>query len=193
MFDWMKKWTCGDMHKERRLKIFDAVYKHTGDVKKMVDIGCGLAREAEHYQKKCGTELWLLDGDVSYTKNNQREVGFGDVSSMKFYNPISRLKESFDSRGMSYTFVDAYNIDIPEDVKFDLFYSSKSCGFHYPASTYREFVKKHSHKNSMVIFDIQNDSNQDDFIVKNVVYEDEVARPRSKYLEIEFKHGVKDV
>lgn len=179
----MERWTSDDSHREKRQKYFEALYKHTGDVETMVDIGCGLAREAEQYQKKCGTKLWLLDGDVSYTEDNTREIGFNDVDTFKFYTPVSELKESYDERGLDYTFVDAYNIDIPEDVKFDLFYSSKSCGFHYPASTYREFVKKHSHKNSMVIFDIKNDSKQDDFIVKNVIYKDKL----SKYLEIEFK------
>lgn len=183
MKKWMTKWTTEKWYEDKQKRIFEALYRHTDAVETMIDIGCGLAHGPEYYQKKCGAKLWLLDGDVSYTEDRKREIGYSDVDTFKFYTPISELKESYDERGLDYTFVDAYNIDIPEDVKFDLFYSTKSCGFHYPANTYRDFVKKHSHENSIVIFDIKNDSKQDDFIVKNVIYEDKL----SKYLEIEFK------
>jgi hypothetical protein len=182
MDKWMDKWVSDPDHKVKREKIFQSVYEYTGDVGIMLEIGCGLARESECYQKKCGTELYLLDGDVSETEDNKREIHYGEADSFKFYTPISELKSSYDERGMKYTFVDANNIDIPEDVKFDLIYSSKSCGFHYPASTYKELVRKHSHENTKVIFDVRTDPKQKDISIKKILFRDKI----SAYAEIEF-------
>lgn len=182
MTRWMSKWTTNPDHKTKREEVFSIIYNRTGKVGRMLDIGCGLAREAECYQKSCGTELYLLDGDVTSTEKNSREIAYSGVDDFKFYTPIQELKDSYDERGMEYTFVDANTIDIPEEVKFDLFYSSKSCGFHYPASTYKELVKKHSHDKSLVIFDVRTDPKQEDVKIKEVLYKDKI----SVYAVIEF-------
>lgn len=159
---WWDKWNT-EFKREKLKESFDVLDSFlTSAPKNILDIGCGLAYESEMFQKKYNSNLYLLDGDFEDTKNNQRDVGFGDASSMKFYNPISRLKESFDNRGMKYTFIDANNIEIPENVKFDLVYSNLSCGFHYPVNTYYNLLKTHTTDDSILIFDIKNSESVED-------------------------------
>jgi hypothetical protein len=45
---------------------------------------------------------------------------------------------------------------LSEDLKFDLITSYLSCGYHYPLSTYKELILKHSHKDTKLVFDIRN-------------------------------------
>lgn len=125
--------------------------------KTILEIGCGLAVESEILQKFYNSELYLLDGDFDQNIGT-RDVSYGDASTMIFYNKIDTLIESFNSRNMKYNFVDAFNINLPEDIKFDLIYSFESCGFHYPAKTYKDLILKHSHKDTIVIFDIRKKS-----------------------------------
>ena len=44
------------------------------------------------------------------------------------------------------------------DIKFDLIYSLLSCGFHYPIEIYKELFVKHSHSQTVCIFDIRKES-----------------------------------
>lgn len=120
----------------------------------ILDIGCGLAFESEMFQKKYNCNLYLLDGDFEDSKDATRDRKYGSADTMAFYSKIDDLKNSFDRRNLNYTFVDANNINIPENLKFDLIYSNVSCGFHYPLNTYLNLLKKHADENSIMIFDI---------------------------------------
>jgi trans-aconitate methyltransferase len=122
--------------------------------KNVLDIGCGLAFESELFQKKYNCDLYLLDGDFESSKNASRDRKYGEAESMAFYSKIPDLINSFNNRNLRYNFVDANNINLQEKLKFDLIYSNVSCGFHYPLSTYYDLLKKHSNKNSIMIFDI---------------------------------------
>lgn len=122
--------------------------------KNILDIGCGLAFESEMFQKKYNCNLHLLDGDFEDSKNATRDRKFGSADTMAFYSKISDLQKSFDERNLRYTFVDANNINIPKNLKFDLIYSNVSCGFHYPLNTYLNLLRDHTDKNSIMIFDI---------------------------------------
>ena len=46
-------------------------------------------------------------------------------------------------------------LNIPENKKFDYIFSYSSCGVHYPLETYKELILKHSHKNTVCIFDLR--------------------------------------
>lgn len=126
----------------------------------ILDIGCGLAWESRMFNDKYGTELWLLDGDTSFNANKSEsasEVNYHVTSDeFLFYHPITWLKEQLDAKGTkNYNLIDVNNISIPEDKKFDVITSWLSCGFHYPASTYKDLILKHSHENTRIFLDIR--------------------------------------
>ena len=124
--------------------------------KRILDIGCGYANVSNLFQKKYGCELYLLDGDFADNNPNaDRKAKYGPAEDFLFYSPISKLKEQWDSQGMTYTFVDANNIQIDPDVKFDLVYSWISCGFHYPVNTYKELILKHTTQDAVIIMDFR--------------------------------------
>jgi len=183
---WITGWLNNSYHAESKEKIFKKISSYTGPVETMLDIGCGIARESEHFHKTFGTKIYLLDGDRDNTKDNPRDANYGGVKDFKFYSKITDLKKTYDERNMEYVFIDANNIQIDKNIKFDLFYSAVSCGFHYPASTYKHLIQKHKHKNSKIIFDIRKKSNQKDIVIKNILSE------TKKYItaEIEFKNEI---
>ena len=155
---WLEWWNA-PWHTKDRIERFETLDRYlTTPPKRILDIGCGLARESEYFQKKYGTELYLLDGDFNTTKDKPRDNFWGSAESFKFYSPVAELKKSFHEREMSYTWVDAENPYIDENIKFDLIYSFLSCGFHYPAITYKELIKKHSNEDTIVIIDCRNDT-----------------------------------
>jgi len=123
--------------------------------KRILDIGCGYAYVSEQFQKKYGTELWLLEGDFQTTIERPRKSSWGPVGDMKFYLPVSELKTYWDNRNIKYNFVDANNINLDSDIKFDFVCSWLSCGFHYPANTYKDLITKHTNNDSTVIFDFR--------------------------------------
>jgi hypothetical protein len=122
--------------------------------KSILDIGCGFAKVSELFQKKYSTELYLMEGDMSGSEG--KRIGkFGAIDNFQWYLPIERIKEEWDANGMTYTHVDGNNINIADDVKFDVIYSWLSCGFHYPARTYRDLILKHSTPDTVIIMDFR--------------------------------------
>jgi len=169
MNKWLDKWTT-QSHIKMKREVFQKIDSFLDfKPKRVLDIGCGLAYESQMLQKKYNCELYLLDGDFNDTSNVKRDIKYGTVDNFAFYNTIDELKQSFDQRKMQYTFVNANSIDIPEDVTFDLIISSVSCGFHYPANTYKDLVKKHSTQDTVTIFDLRNsESHPDVEIIKTI-------------------------
>jgi hypothetical protein len=128
----------------------------------ILDIGCGLAWESRMFNNKYGTELWLLDGDVDNNKDKLKSASEKDyhatADEFLFYHPLNWVKSELDRlETKNYNLIDVNNIVIPEDKKFDIITSWLSCGFHYPASTYRDLILKHSHENTRVFLDIRVD------------------------------------
>jgi SAM-dependent methyltransferase len=128
----------------------------------ILDIGCGLAWESRMINNKYGTELWLLDGDFDNNKDKLKSASEKNYhvtsDEFLFYHPLNWVKNELDRlETKNYNLVDVNNIIIPEDKKFDVITSWLSCGFHYPASTYRDLILKHSHENTRVFLDIRVD------------------------------------
>jgi len=142
--------------------------------KNILDIGCGLAFESEQFQKKYACDLYLLDGEFESEKDAVRDRKYGSANTMAFYTKIVDLKKSFAERKLQYTFVDANNINLQPNLKFDLIYSNVSCGFHYPLNTYLSLLQDHSDTDSVLIFDINsrylNDQINDDFEIVETKY-----------------------
>lgn len=158
--DWLNgEWSSPEYHdlKKENFNSLDAYLQKPPT--RILDIGCGLAWESRMFNEKYGTELWLLDGDVSNNKGKEKsaEVGWNESSdSFLFYYPLDTLREQLDNLDTkNYTLVDVNNINIPDDVKFDVITSWVSCGFHYPANTYKDLILKHSHSETKVVFDLR--------------------------------------
>lgn len=155
-----EEWTNPDYQKRKQenFDVLAAELKHPPTT--LLDIGCGLAWESRLFNKHYNTELWLLDGDSKDNENkpsNAKDVNYHNTSDeFLFYHPLSVLHENLKRLGLTnYKLVDCNNIDIPDDKKFDIITSWLSCGFHYPASTYRNLILKHSHENTRVFMDIR--------------------------------------
>jgi hypothetical protein len=137
-------------------RLFEKVDAYVGrPTKCILDIGCGFAKTSELFQKKYGCDLYLLESDIG--KSSGTRIGkWGSADNFQWYLPISRLEQAWQEQGMSYNLVDGSDPKIPSDVKFDLVYSWLSCGFHYPVSTYKTLIQKHTHKDSIIIVDFRN-------------------------------------
>ena len=172
--NWFKQWQT-DWYKDKVKTVFDAVDSYLENPPKVIlDIGCGQAFESELFQKKYNSELYLLDGDKDTTNEKHRFNKYGPVNNFTFYNSIDALKRSYNERNLKYTFVDANDIVIEDSVKFDLIYSTFSCGYHYPADTYENLIKKHSTDDTVVIMDFQltyDFSDADPFEIVNQINE----------------------
>ena len=152
---WITQWATKD-HIDKKELMFSIVDQYLKSPPKCIlDIGCGLAVESERFQKKYNSQLYLVDGDFEDTINRARKVNYGTVDSMAFYSKIEDLQKSWNSRNLNYTFINPNNMYINEDIKFDLIYSFESCGFHYPITTYKDFLKKHIDESTILIFDVR--------------------------------------
>jgi hypothetical protein len=160
--------------------------------KKILDIGCGLAWESRLFNQLHDTELWLMDGD---TKNNETKPLTAaarsyhvDPNEFLYYYPLQKLDDELKNLGTkNYHLIDCNNIQIDNDVKFDLITSWISCGFHYPASTYRDLILKHSHENTKIIFDMRIKRKQSNPIIESGVEIVHKLNERSKYVTAEIK------
>jgi len=140
---------------EGKRQLFERMDAYIGrPPRRILDIGCGFAKTSELFQKKYACELYLLESDMSNSPG--KRIGkWGTVDSFQWYLPIERLKEAWNSQGMTYTHVDGTTVDVPADVKFDVIYSWLSCGFHYPVTTYKEFIQEHASEDAVIIMDFR--------------------------------------
>ena len=166
---WDRKWST-DLYITKRRDNFETVDAYLNQsVGKLLDIGCGFAWDSRWFGEKYDTELWLLDGDANTNVTKPDSASYGnwntDSSELKFYHTFEFLNAKLQELGTkNYHLVDANNIDIPDDVKFDLITSWLSCGHHYPVKTYIDLMKKHSHENTRIILDIRCKGTETNFI-----------------------------
>ncbi len=158
--NWLVEEWSDPEYKKYKEENFLAVDSYLGFApNSILDIGCGLAWESRMFNEKYGTELWLLDGDISNNKitQNSADAGWhGNSKNFLYYNSLTVLDQELKKKNTkNYHLLDCNNIHIPEDKKFDVITSWLSCGYHYPISTYQDLIKKHSHENTRLIFDIR--------------------------------------
>lgn len=124
----------------------------------ILDIGAGYAFVSEKFQRKYGTDLYLLDGDSEGMEDRQwREIGYGNASDFKFYSSKQQLIKSYDERELKYLFIDALRPQYPP-IYYDLVCSFTSCGFHYPLKTYSDIIKQHTSDHSKIIIQFRKDT-----------------------------------
>lgn len=128
--------------------------------KRILDIGCGYAHVSQQFQRKYGSDLWLLEGTrLSNTDQHTRKAKYGSVDNFQFYTDYANLESYWRSQEMLYTLVPADQcLELDPNLKFDLIYSWISCGYHYPVRTYRDLILKHSDARTKVIMDIRRKS-----------------------------------
>ena len=166
---WDRKWST-DLYITERRDNFETVDAYLNQsVGKLLDIGCGFAWDSRWFGEKYDTELWLLDGDANTNITKPDSASYGnwntDSSELKFYHTFEFLNAKLQELGTkNYHLVDANNINIPGDVKFDLITSWLSCGHHYPVKTYIDLMKKHSHEKTRIILDIRCKGTETNFI-----------------------------
>lgn len=176
MNEWTRLWE-GEWYRKLKTNNFNAVNNFLKTPpKRILDIGCGYAFESEMFQQTYQTELYLLDSTIENTIDIQRQTNYGPADQFSFYNTVNTLTQSYNQRNMNYVFIDSNNIELDNTITFDVIYSFLSCGFHYPASTYRHFILEHSTKDSVIILDLrkkQLNEQLKDIKIINVIYESE--------------------
>jgi SAM-dependent methyltransferase len=191
MNKWLDKIWFTDIYQQHKKENFDVINLHlTSPPTTILDIGCGLAWESRLFNQKYGTKLWLLDGDI---KNNDvkprhaRDGGYNTHSTnFLYYLTLQQLDNELKKLDtQNYHLIDCNNIKIDQNIKFDLITSWVSCGFHYPSSTYRELILKHSHPNTKIIFDIRIPTKQKHPIEESGIEIVQVLNTRSKYVTAE--------
>lgn len=155
---WLNIWRTPEYY-EKKQHSFNVLDNYLDKISfkpnSILDIGCGLAIETELFQKKYNSEIFLLDDDFDNNISNQsRDVFFGPADTLKFYSNLEDLFESYKERNLKYNFIYAKNPVIESSITFDLIYSNRSYGFHYPVETYIELIKKHSHDNTIIVLDM---------------------------------------
>jgi len=157
---WARKWATPEYIAKRKgdFEALDAYLNKP--IGRLLDIGCGFAWQSRFFAEKYNTELWLLDGDSSTNDKKADTASFGnwnqDGDGLLFYHSLDYLDQELKRLGTTnYHLVDANDINIPEDIKFDVITSWLSCGHHYPVSVYRDLMLKHSHKDTRIILDIR--------------------------------------
>ena len=172
--DWQKIFWVADDYKKSKEKAFSVIRNYiTWEPKTILDIGCGPAITSGLLQKEYGSNLYLLEGAKGSNQNGTRETRFGSVDSMCFYSSVNWLKDYWDDRDLDYTFLDANDLNISEDLKFDLIMSLESCGFNYPLDTYKNIYFDNSLPQTYFIFDLRKSRNQGDIeynIIEKIGY-----------------------
>lgn len=166
---WARKWT-GERYIAKHRASWQTVDAYLNQpIGRLLDIGCGFAWESRWFNQKYGTELWLLDGDSKSNVSKPQDASYGNWNQssdqLLFYHSFEFLDAKLQELGtQNYRLIDANNINIASDVKFDLITSWLSCGHHYPVKTYADLMRRHSHANTRIILDIRCKGTADNYI-----------------------------
>jgi len=157
---WTRKWTSPS-YIAKRQRNFELVDQYLNQpIKNILDIGCGFAWESRFFQQKYNCELYLIDGDNTANLQKPGTASYGkwnvDSANLLFYHGLDYLDQKLKEFGTeNYHLIDCNNIQIPENIKFDLITSWLSCGHHYPVKVYRDLMLKHSHENTRIVLDLR--------------------------------------
>lgn len=191
--NWIDNVWSTELYQQLKKENFDLANKYMPVApKKILDIGCGLAWESRLFNQAHGSELWLLDGDTknNYTKSPTAATGayHSTPNEFLYYYPLQQVDDELKKLGTeNYHLIDCNNIQIDENIKFDLITSWVSCGFHYPSSTYRDLILKHSHSDTKIIFDIRIKRKHSNPLLESGVEIVNILNQRSKYVTAEIR------
>ena len=127
------------------------VYPRT---QKIIEIGCGQAGVAAIQNISFGCEVWLIDGN----NPGDRTFGYEHAGSMEHYSTWHDLPETMERWGCDMSRIHFVDIPSAESYNFpvaDLIQSFRSCGYHYPLSTY-DFLFKKQDDDTKYLFTVTN-------------------------------------
>lgn len=131
-------------------KEFNGILQYLGKVKKIVDIGCGLAGvsiQLAHFYEY--PELYLVDKNQIANK-----IKYGYHKDNCFYNSFDLLKSILEMNYIeNYFLIDCDDFKEIENV--DLIISLLACGFHFPLSFYIDRIFNSLSENGVFICDIR--------------------------------------
>ena len=155
---WMDLWETTEYNDSKKLQ-WDAVNAYLGQpVGISCEIGCGEGHDSLWFQQAYSTNVYLIEGISEQNNNEQsRDTKFGTAANFAYYHNKDELDDKWDQLGLQRTHFTPENCNqLSKDVVFDLIFSFKSCGAHYPMATYTDFIRKHSDKNTRLLFDLRN-------------------------------------
>lgn len=127
----------------------------------MLDIGCGMALEAEYFHKKYGTRVWLVEGDNQTLTPEQnaarhRRTKFGPAANYQYAINIADLERSLSDRGVTATILDPSIAQSPSHAlpKFDLILSKDACGMRFPVGEYGRLMRACRNDDTKIILEL---------------------------------------
>ena len=154
---WMQTWHSS-AYRDLKQQELDRVCAYLADQppRNMVEIGCGLAQDSAHMQKLWGTDCWLIDVDRNEQDTARRHKDYGTVDTMQAYHSLRALDLAIQQQHPGFRYTLWNGRDLPTtDQRFDLIYSNRSMGFHYPVSAYRDYIQAHSHPQTRMIVQLR--------------------------------------
>ena len=153
---WMEIWDDQDYIDSKKLQ-WDAVNQYLNcSIHNSCEIGCGQAYDSLWFQQAYNTDVYLIEGISEDNQDLQsRDTKFDRADNFAYYHSKQQLNAEWDRLGLTRTHFTPENCNTLDDWVFDLIFSFKSCGAHYPMSTYTDFIRKHTNKNTRLIFDLR--------------------------------------
>jgi hypothetical protein len=153
MKDWIQHWNTPKYQRIKQREIA-AVVQHLGAhrPRAVLEVGAGLAQDSREMQHQWNCECVLLDVEREPRDQRRRHKSYGEVSNMQAYHTLGQLTDTLDRMhpDFRYTMLDGRHL--PRGTwSFDLIYSNRSWGFHYPVTTYRDWILEHSHAGTVMI------------------------------------------
>ena len=153
MTTWIENWqsTQYQLEKQREIALVLA-HLQVRPPRIMLEIGSGLAQDSRMMQQQWGCECVLLEVDRAPEDRAKRHKDYGDVNSMQAYHDLADLTATLDRdyADFKYHMLDGRNL-ARGGWRFDLVYSNRSWGWHYPIETYRDWIAEHSHEHTVMI------------------------------------------
>lgn len=141
---------------------FEQIAEYLGarPIKKIVDIGCGHALIDLFMWEKYQCDIHLVDIETTETHHH----GYKDSGAG--YASLEAAKNYLVANGVPAAKIEITNPQVTPlvDKNCDFIFSLLSCGFHYPAATYADFVAAALKPGGVFLFDLRKKSDQEDFL-----------------------------
>lgn len=128
--------------------------------KRVLELGAGLGRVSV-FIKNCfdwrSTEFYLLDGD----SGEEQIAGIHWDTKPAFYNSLASTEEFCTHNNIKEEKLFLLNAEkrwaVDKKIKFDLCYSFKAIGFHWPINEYLDIIKDNLERKAYLLFEIRNE------------------------------------